>query len=87
MSYITLKTLITLFHINSTGQPEEFQGLMEDKDIASRAVAFVVSSTRKGFVALCADVASLIGSKRRFSIVLFVFEYNFLFIMYYVKIN
>lgn len=38
---------------------------MEDREIASRAVAFVVNSTRKGFVPLCANVAALMRSKRR----------------------
>lgn len=47
------------------GSSEELQNLMEDREIASRAVAFVVNSTRKGFVPLCANVASLMKSKRR----------------------
>ncbi|KAL4216867.1 hypothetical protein ACF0H5_023329 [Mactra antiquata] len=37
---------------------------MEDKEIAARAVAFVVNSTRKGIVPLCADVANLMRSKQ-----------------------
>ena len=43
----------------------ELHNLVEDKEIAARAVAFVVNSTRKGIVPLCADVASLLRSKRR----------------------
>ncbi|XP_052079381.1 uncharacterized protein LOC127717676 [Mytilus californianus] len=38
--------------------------LVEDKEIASRAVAFVVNSTRKGIVPLCTDVANLLRAKR-----------------------
>lgn len=49
----------------NVGSSEELQNLMEDREIASRAVAFVVNSTRKGFVPLCANVASLMKSKRR----------------------
>ena len=43
----------------------ELCGLVEDKEIAARAVAFVVNSTRKGIVPLCADVANLLRSKQR----------------------
>ena len=39
--------------------------LVEDKEIASRAVAFVINSTRKGIVSLCTDVANLLRAKRR----------------------
>jgi len=46
-------------------QSDELKDLVEDKEIAACAVAFVVSSTRKGIVPLCADVASLMRSKRR----------------------
>jgi hypothetical protein len=37
---------------------------MEDKEVAARAVAFVVNSTRKGIVPLCADVANLMRTKQ-----------------------
>jgi len=46
-------------------QSDELKDLVEDKEIAACAVAFVVNSTRKGIVPLCADVASLMRSKRR----------------------
>lgn len=49
----------------------ELCGLMEDKEIAARAVAFVVNSTRKGIVPLCADVANLMRSKQWY-----VYEYD-----------
>ena len=42
---------------------------MEDKEIAARAVAFVVNSTRKGIVPLCADIANLLRAKRRSALV------------------
>lgn len=38
--------------------------LVEDKDLAARAVALVVNSTRKGIVPLCADVARLLKQKK-----------------------
>ena len=43
----------------------ELHKLVEDKEIAARAVAFVINSTRKGIVPLCADVANLFRAKRR----------------------
>ena len=46
-------------------QSDELKDLVEDKEIAACAVAFVVNSMRKGIVPLCADVASLMRSKRR----------------------
>ena len=46
-------------------QSDKLKDLVEDKEIAACAVAFVVNSTRKGIVPLCADVASLMRSKRR----------------------
>ena len=49
-------------------QSDELKDLVEDKEIAACAVAFVVNGTRKGIVPLCADVASLMRSKRRCSI-------------------
>ncbi|XP_033728058.1 uncharacterized protein LOC117317365 [Pecten maximus] len=42
----------------------ELNSLVEDKEIAAKAVAFVVNSTRKGIVPLCADVANLLRTKR-----------------------
>jgi hypothetical protein len=45
---------------------EDLQDLVEDKEIAACAVAFVVNGTRRGIVPLCADVASLMRSKRRY---------------------
>jgi hypothetical protein len=43
----------------------ELNNLVEDKEIASKAVAFVVNSTRKGIVPLCANVANLLRAKYR----------------------
>ncbi|KAK3082826.1 hypothetical protein FSP39_006492 [Pinctada imbricata] len=48
----------------SAEHQNELRSLVEDKEIAARAVAFVVNSTRKGIVPLCADVASLLRAKR-----------------------
>lgn len=42
----------------------ELNGLVEDKEIAARAVALVVNSSRKGIVPLCADVANLLRAKK-----------------------
>ncbi|XP_041374259.1 uncharacterized protein LOC121387303 [Gigantopelta aegis] len=47
------------------GSTNELNSLVEDKEVAARAVAFVVNSTRKGIVPLCADVATLLHTKRR----------------------
>ncbi|XP_071942747.1 uncharacterized protein [Antedon mediterranea] len=44
---------------------KEIEGLVEDKDVASKAVTFVVNGTRKGVVRLCADVAGLMRAKKR----------------------
>ncbi|XP_059174741.1 uncharacterized protein LOC131954912 [Physella acuta] len=46
------------------GSSPELNGLVEDKEVAARAVAFVVNSTRKGIVPLCADIANLLRAKR-----------------------
>ncbi|KAL5005922.1 hypothetical protein ScPMuIL_017080 [Solemya velum] len=46
------------------GSNLELNTLVEDKEIAARAVAFVVNSTRKGIVPLCADIAGLMRAKR-----------------------
>ena len=50
------------FNVSETNN--ELYGLVEDKEIAARAVAFVVNSTRKGIVPLCADVANLLRIKQ-----------------------
>ncbi|XP_078087794.1 uncharacterized protein LOC144505537 [Mustelus asterias] len=50
------------FHI---GSGSEIDGGDEDKEIASKAVAFVIRSSRKGVVPLCADVANLLKIKWR----------------------
>ncbi|XP_069770967.1 uncharacterized protein [Narcine bancroftii] len=47
------------------GSGSEVEGGDEDKEIASKAVAFVVRSSRKGVVPLCADVANLLKIKWR----------------------
>ncbi|XP_067855442.1 uncharacterized protein [Heptranchias perlo] len=47
------------------GSGSEIDGRDEDKEIASKAVAFVIRSSRKGVVPLCADVASLLKIKWR----------------------
>ncbi|XP_032899625.1 uncharacterized protein LOC116987578 isoform X2 [Amblyraja radiata] len=47
------------------GSGSELDGGDEDKEIASKAVAFVVKSSRKGVVPLCADVANLLKIKWR----------------------
>ncbi|XP_078280324.1 uncharacterized protein LOC144607385 [Rhinoraja longicauda] len=47
------------------GSGSELDGGDEDKEIASKAVAFVVRSSRKGVVPLCADVANLLKIKWR----------------------
>ncbi|XP_069107513.1 uncharacterized protein [Argopecten irradians] len=48
----------------SNTELRELNSLVEDKEIAAKAVAFVVNSTRKGIVPLCADVANLLRTKR-----------------------
>ncbi|XP_072911082.1 uncharacterized protein [Hemitrygon akajei] len=47
------------------GSGSEIDGGDEDKEIASKAVAFVIRSSRKGVVTLCADVANLLKIKWR----------------------
>ncbi|XP_041470532.1 restin homolog [Lytechinus variegatus] len=37
--------------------------LVHDKDVAAKAVAFVVNSSRRGIVPLCADVAAILRNK------------------------
>ena len=51
-----------------TENSNELHGLVEDKEIAARAVAFVVNNTRKGIVPLCADVATLLRGRRRWAV-------------------
>ncbi len=55
--------ILTSFSFSESSR--ELDSLVEDKDVASKAVAFVVHSTRKGIVPLCADVASLLRSKKQ----------------------
>ncbi|XP_072033822.1 uncharacterized protein [Amphiura filiformis] len=43
----------------------DLEGLVDDKDIAAKAVAFVVNSSRKGVVPLCAQIAKILRAKRR----------------------
>ncbi|XP_048776321.1 uncharacterized protein LOC125680665 [Ostrea edulis] len=57
-------TALPHLHLGAEGSVE-LSNLVEDKEIAARAVAFVVNSTRKGIVPLCADVANLLRAKRR----------------------
>lgn len=57
--------LIFIFSRYSEGSVE-LSNLVEDKEIAARAVAFVVNGSRKGIVPLCADVANLLRAKRRY---------------------
>ena len=61
---LTQTQLVTPFSF-SADHSRELHNLVEDKEIAARAVAFVVNSTRKGIVPLCADVANLLRLKRR----------------------
>ncbi|XP_060681620.1 uncharacterized protein LOC132816157 isoform X1 [Hemiscyllium ocellatum] len=49
----------------SMGSGSEIDGGDEDKEIASKAVALVIRSSRKGVVPLCADVANLLKIKWR----------------------
>ena len=54
-----------LFFSTLADSQPELSALVEDKEVAARAVAFVVNSTRKGIVPLCADIANLLRAKRR----------------------
>ena len=58
--------VLTIIHFFLTGSNTELSNIVEDKEIAARAVAFVVNSTRKGIVPLCADVAHLLRTKKRY---------------------
>ncbi|XP_048405903.2 uncharacterized protein LOC125461304 isoform X2 [Stegostoma tigrinum] len=49
----------------NTGSGSEIDAGDEDKEIASKAVALVIRSSRKGVVPLCADVANLLKIKWR----------------------
>ncbi|XP_038654403.1 uncharacterized protein LOC119966567 isoform X2 [Scyliorhinus canicula] len=53
------------FSALNIGSGSEVDGGDEDKEIASKAVAFVIRSSRKGVVPLCADVANLLKIKWR----------------------
>lgn len=57
-------TALPDLHLGAEGSVE-LSNLVEDKEIAARAVAFVVNGSRKGIVPLCADVANLLRAKRR----------------------
>lgn len=48
-----------------SGSAGDLTSAIGDKAVAAKAVAFVVSSTRKGIVAHCADVANLLRAKQR----------------------
>ena len=43
----------------------DLEGLIDDKDVAAKAVAFVVNSSRRGVVPLCAHIAKILKAKRR----------------------
>ncbi|XP_033628574.1 CAP-Gly domain-containing linker protein 4-like isoform X1 [Asterias rubens] len=43
----------------------EIHNLVEDKDVAAKAVTLVVNSSRKGVVSLCADVANILRAKKK----------------------
>ena len=53
--------LPSFFH--SSGSLAGLTDLVHDKDVAAKAVAFVVNSSRRGIVTLCADVAAILRSK------------------------
>lgn len=46
-----------------TGSLAGLSDLVHDKDVAAKAVAFVVNSSRRGIVPLCADVAAVLRNK------------------------
>ncbi|XP_064646296.1 uncharacterized protein LOC135499471 isoform X2 [Lineus longissimus] len=54
----------SLSALNLGSSSSGLNGLVEDKEIAAKAVAFVVNSTRKGIVPLCADVATIFRIRR-----------------------
>ena len=51
-----------------TGSSTDLTSAIGDKELAAKAVAFVVSSTRRGIVAHCADVATVLRAKQRWGI-------------------
>ncbi|GFO32443.1 hypothetical protein PoB_005894800 [Plakobranchus ocellatus] len=61
--FLTLVCVSSSNNFSADSQPE-LSTLVEDKEVAARAVAFVVNSTRKGIVPLCADIANLLRAKR-----------------------
>ena len=65
LAILRSKILHIIWRIAENNNELSLCGLVEDKEIAARAVAFVVNSTRKGIVPLCADVANLLRSKQR----------------------
>ncbi|XP_074654962.1 uncharacterized protein LOC141908707 [Tubulanus polymorphus] len=64
----TLSDVPSLPSVSGRRETEEsttdLSELIEDKEIASKAVAFVVNSTRKGIVPLCADIANLLVDRK-----------------------
>ncbi|XP_067928874.1 CAP-Gly domain-containing linker protein 4-like [Watersipora subatra] len=46
------------------GSATDLASAIGDKEVVAKAVAFVVNSTRKGIVPLCADVANLLSNRR-----------------------
>lgn len=63
-SWLNWETEISSISGLNIGSQPELNALVEDKEVAARAVAFVVNSTRKGIVPLCADIANLLRAKR-----------------------
>lgn len=53
------------FVLTIDSETADLASAIGDKEVAAKAVAFVVNSTRKGIVPLCADVANIIRAKRR----------------------
>ncbi|EDO48890.1 predicted protein [Nematostella vectensis] len=49
---------------------ELYDSVDDDRELAAKAVAIVVNSTRKGVVSLCAEVASLLKAKKRLELAL-----------------
>lgn len=54
------------YSLSMVGSSGDLASAIGDKAVAAKAVAFVVSSTRKGIVAHCADVANLLRAKQRY---------------------
>jgi hypothetical protein len=62
---MAVAVIILCLYLIITEPTNDLHDVVEDKEIAACAVAFVVNGTRRGIVPLCADVASLMRSKRR----------------------